>query len=60
MPERFQSRGVTANNQNGAFPGVASHTAPDIDILQEIWALGNSIHTITMVWVEAHQDTKYP
>eukprot|EP00957_Ditylum_brightwellii_P206565 15349026-Ditylum_brightwellii.AAC.1 len=49
---------VTANNQDSAFPGVAAHMAPDIDVLQEIWTL-RSITKVQAVWVEAHQDTKY-
>eukprot|EP00957_Ditylum_brightwellii_P193949 14770470-Ditylum_brightwellii.AAC.1 len=50
---------VTANNQEGAFPGVAAHTASDFDLLQEIWSYW-SFTCIKAVWVEAHQDTKYP
>eukprot|EP00957_Ditylum_brightwellii_P116438 8881646-Ditylum_brightwellii.AAC.1 len=34
---------ITANNQNEAYPGVAFHTASDVDLLQEIW----SHHSIT-------------
>eukprot|EP00957_Ditylum_brightwellii_P209719 15362919-Ditylum_brightwellii.AAC.1 len=29
---------MNANNQEGAFPGEAAHTAPDFDLLQEIWS----------------------
>eukprot|EP00957_Ditylum_brightwellii_P198024 15087267-Ditylum_brightwellii.AAC.1 len=51
---------VSANNQDGPFPGVASHTASDIDILQKIWELYREHQCANAEWVEAHQDTKYP
>eukprot|EP00957_Ditylum_brightwellii_P092854 7068922-Ditylum_brightwellii.AAC.1 len=50
---------VSANNQEGAFPGVVAHTASDFDLLQEIWSHW-SYTCVKAVWVEAHQDTKYP
>eukprot|EP00957_Ditylum_brightwellii_P048876 3708621-Ditylum_brightwellii.AAC.1 len=51
---------VNANNQNHTYPGISSHTAPNIDLLLEIWKLKIAQINIQTEWVEAHQDTKYP
>eukprot|EP00957_Ditylum_brightwellii_P001719 133050-Ditylum_brightwellii.AAC.1 len=47
------------NNIKTAYPGVAAHTASNIDILQAIW-LYQKKTKVNAEWVEAHQDTKYP
>eukprot|EP00957_Ditylum_brightwellii_P071892 5464058-Ditylum_brightwellii.AAC.1 len=54
------STAVNANNQDHNYPGITSHTAPDIDLLMEINALKSEQLQMTTKWVEAHQDTKYP
>eukprot|EP00957_Ditylum_brightwellii_P143911 10966099-Ditylum_brightwellii.AAC.1 len=50
---------VAMNNIETAYPGVAAHTASDIDILQAIWSYQMATN-VKAQWVEAHQDTKYP
>eukprot|EP00957_Ditylum_brightwellii_P184359 14042719-Ditylum_brightwellii.AAC.1 len=49
---------VNVNNQKKCFPGIAAHTALDIDLLQEIWALQDKHLKVKTEWVEAQQDTK--
>eukprot|EP00957_Ditylum_brightwellii_P034863 2641581-Ditylum_brightwellii.AAC.1 len=46
------------NNIETAYPGVAAHTASDIDIIQAIWSYQKATK-VKAEWVEAHQDTKY-
>eukprot|EP00957_Ditylum_brightwellii_P016114 1213477-Ditylum_brightwellii.AAC.1 len=50
---------VAMNNIETTYPGVAAHTASDIDILQAIWLYQKST-TFKAQWVKALQDTKYP
>eukprot|EP00957_Ditylum_brightwellii_P132788 10125361-Ditylum_brightwellii.AAC.1 len=51
---------VAGNNQHGAFPGVASHRAADVNILQEIWSIQKNQIWIKAEWVKAHQGMKCP
>eukprot|EP00957_Ditylum_brightwellii_P096224 7329805-Ditylum_brightwellii.AAC.1 len=51
---------VEINNLEAQYPGVATHTSSDIDILKEIWLQKQSGIRLKMEWVEAHQDTKHP
>eukprot|EP00957_Ditylum_brightwellii_P086106 6551125-Ditylum_brightwellii.AAC.1 len=46
-----------ANDQKNTYPGITSHTAPDIDLLMEIRALKREQLQVTTKWVEAHQNT---
>eukprot|EP00957_Ditylum_brightwellii_P026889 2032940-Ditylum_brightwellii.AAC.2 len=49
---------VNTNNHKKCFPGIAAHTALDIDLLLKIWALQGEHLKVKAERLEAHQDTK--